>query len=186
MRDYLPANFNFWDSVNIFDFDEASWLWCGLEPPGGENPVLAFHHAIHGHQVSQSRPVLPAMGQRIYNLILAEMKNPERKLNLVNESGMPGLTRDQLRNWASGFSYRPLFLFPELRPENQAGLSLDGALLVIAALSTALDKRWKPGASLPYGMAAKITAAANLIGLQLNRNTISKYLKEAGNKINSA
>jgi len=94
--------------------------------------------------------------------------------------------RSDLRDWAERNGYKPLFLFPELRPLSQAGLSLNGALQMIAAMATALDRRWTPGRQAPHGMAKKIVEAAGVLGLQLNRNSVGKYLRESGNKKTSA
>ncbi len=184
--EYRPINFESWDTVNSFTLEEIPWLWCGLEPPASPSPLHLFNTMITTKAPVQLPPKPPAMGERISLEIAQEHKNPNPRLKLSIYEGVHGYSRADLRNWAAEKAFKPPFLFPELRPGKQAGITLDGALAVIAALARTADPRWYPGQHVPHGMAKKITGSAALLGLQLDRNSIGKYLKEAGNKIISA
>lgn len=162
------ANLDFWDTVNLFNLSQIAWLWCGLEPPVENDD-------------DDELPDAPVLGERVRSKLTRMMFN-----HCFPIYGFK-LHRVDLREWAKKHTYKPMFLFPELRPpEKQAGLSMDVSLQVIAALAKAMDPRWNPGRSAPHGMVKRLTEVAGSLGLQLDRNTIGKYLKEAGNKNISA
>lgn len=180
MTEYRSADLAFWDSVDVFSIHEVAWLWCELDPL--EDTHIATSD-LHLHQALRFSPNLPSKGARVQRAI-----SRDYQLKRTNdEYGWAGkYHRADLRAWAERQGYTPLFLFPELRPENQAGLSLEGALQVIAALARAVDPRWKPGQPAPHGMVKRLTEVAGNLNLRLDRNTIGKYLKVAGNKNISA
>lgn len=181
MSEYRPADLAFWDSVNIFSIHEVAWLWCELDPPEHKDIPTSDPHLRH--QALLSSPKLPSKGARVQKAILRDRQLKPTE----DEEGWPGdYHRADLRAWAERQGYAPLFLFPELRPEKPAGLSLEGALHVIAALARAVDSRWNPGQNAPHGMAKRLVEVAGNLNLRLDRNTIGKYLKAAGNKNISA
>lgn len=172
MSEHQPlANLCFWDTVNQFNLDQIAWLWCGLEPP-----------VQNDDDDDEEPPYAPVLGERIRSELFRRMRNDCFPIY----KGFK-LHRVDLREWAKKHTYKPMFLFPELRPpEKQAGLSMDVALQVIAALAKAMEPRWNPGQPAPHGMVKRLTEVAGILSLRLDRNTIGKYLKEAGNKNISA
>lgn len=180
MSEHQPlANLDFWDTVNHFTLIQIAWLWCGLEPPV-ENDDDDGDDG-DGDEENEG-PDAPILGKRIRLKLFRRMQNhcfPLYKGFMLH--------RVDLREWAKNHTYKPMFLFPELRPPTkQTGLSMDVALQVVAALAKAMDPRWNPGQPAPHGMVKKLTEVAGILGLRLDRNTIGKYLKEAGNKNISA
>lgn len=143
-----PVNFAYWDTVSEFLQQEIGWLWCGLEPPGPQGK-------------STNPAILPMMGQRV----IAEMNAAIKKKEFPVLSRYP---RGVLRDWAEQQNYQPSFLFPELRAQARNSLNLDDALQIIDALAS-MQKR--------YGLITKIEQAIQQAGGNLNRNSISKYLK---------
>lgn len=101
------------------------------------------------------------MGQRV----IAEMNAAIKKKEFPVLSRYP---RGVLRDWAEQQNYQPSFLFPELRAQARNSLNLDDALQIIDALAS-MQKR--------YGLITKIEQAIQQAGGNLNRNSISKYLK---------
>lgn len=116
------------------------------------------------------------MGARISKALLDDLNNNQHEI-LPKGRVYEGLqyARHDLRAWAERREYPPpLFLFPELRPEKQSGLSLEGALAIIDALARLVYKEWDSDKRL-YGLAKKIEQAdCNLGGKQ-----IGNYLNEA-------
>lgn len=160
MSEYRPiVDWAFWDSVDLFTTHEIVWLWCGIDPPDDDK-----------------RP--PAMGARISKALRNELdsKQPEilPKEAVSGEQWYWKYTRHDLRAWAERHEYQPLFLFPELRPEKQSGLSLEGALAVIDALARLAYPKWDSG-QRAYGLTPKIEKA----GCNLDRKQIGNYLNEA-------
>lgn len=157
MSEHRPiVDWAFWDSVDLFTTHEITWLWCGLEPPA-----------------NNKRP--PAMGGRISKALLDDLNNNQHEI-IPKGRVYEGLqyARHDLRAWAKRHEYQPLFLFPELRPEKQSGLSLEGALTVIDALARLAYPKWDSG-QRAYGLTPKIEQA----GCNLDRKQIGNYLKEA-------
>ncbi len=182
MSEHQPlANLDFWDTVNHFTLIQIAWLWCGLEPPVENDDDDGDDGDGDGDEENEG-PDAPILGQRIRLKLFRMMQNhcfPLYKGFMLH--------RVDLREWAKNHTYKPMFLFPELRPPaKQTGLSMDVALQVVAALAKAMDPRWNPGQPAPHGMVKKLTEVAGILGLRLDRNTIGKYLKEAGNKNISA
>ena len=158
-----PANFAFWDTVSDFDINDIGYLWCGIEPPS------KFQWAS-----------LPKMGVIALRTIKAAMKNGE-----LPPAPTQSYPRDTLRTWVESYNlYRPRFLFPPAPARTD--LTLETALDLIAILAKAADPRWIPGQAIPHGMGSKLAKVGDSLGLQFHRNTIGKYLKEAGNKNISA
>ena len=186
MTDKIPADLAFWDEQELLTTNEIAWLWCGLEPPK-QGRMYWSGEGLPG------RPPDPPLSRAeiIVHAILSANKDPSDPLKQVDShsekiNGTIAFRRADLRAWAERQGFKPLFLFPELRPENQTGLSLEGALQVIAALARAVNSRWNPGQTAPYGMVKGLTEVAANLNLRLDRNTIGKYLKVAGNKNISA
>lgn len=170
-----PAQFAYWDTIHEFSTFEIGWLWCALEPPTPNRwPPIPN---------SPPPPPIPAMGSRIMEAI--RTADPPLPACPYWRNGYAVYSRAALRSWAESYSaHRPRFLFP---PTSTTDLNLETALKVIAALAHTVDRRWQPGQPrAPHGLTPKLLKSADLLGLQLDRNLISKYLKAAENKNNFA
>lgn len=178
----LPANFAYWDSIEEFELTEACWLWCGLEPPTRTRCQSVLAQELNG--VPHGK--LPAMGQRVLEAIQTadiDLQFPGYYFDQWERFHI--FPRADLRTWAKNYSsFRPRFLFPPTPARTD--LTLDTALKLIVILAKAADPRWNPGQAIPHGMATKLVKIADSLGLQLHRNTIGNYLREAGNKNISA
>lgn len=189
MSDHIPpADLSYWDDVQSFTLTEAAWLWCGLEPPhDGLEFMPNYGISLKPHPVIQG---LPARGQRAARAMWKDIWDHESDNRLLILTEWPDthykIPRKYLREWADKRGEKPSFLFPERRIQASERLTLEGALQIISALAKAVDSRWKPGNPAPYGMVKRLAEVAGSVGLRLDRNTIGKYLKEAGNKNISA
>lgn len=182
MNEHIVADFRFWDEQELLTVTEIGWLWCGLEPPRQGR----MYWRSEGPPLRPTDPPL-SKAEIITYKILEANKDPADPLKKVEDHprqivGHTTFRRADLRDWAKRNGYQPLFLFPELRPENQAGLTLDGALSIMAVLAKIVDSRWTAGANAPNKAIKKVVDAAQLLGVQLTDEMVSKYLKISINK----
>jgi len=169
-----PADLDFWDGQDLLTVSEIAWLWCGLEPPKQGRM----------YWTSEGRPERPpdpplSRAEIIQFELLSSNKDPNDLLKAVDNHprkivGTIAFLRSDLRAWAERQGYQPLFLFPELRPEKQSGLSLGGALAVVDALARLAHPTWDSD-KRAYGLIPRIQQA----GCNLDRRQIGNYLKEA-------
>lgn len=167
------ADFTYWDTIEGFTLTEAAWLWCELEPPyDGIEFMPTVGNGIPPHPVIKD---LPARGQHAARAMWQDIT--QNRLIILTDwpDTRYKIPRKYLRLWAEERGgYKPLFLFQELRDEKQSDLSLEGALMVIAALVKLAQPQRDPD-KRSYGLIPKIEQA----GCNLEKKTIGKYLNSA-------
>ena len=152
--------------MDEFTLTEAGWLWCSLEPPdSGLTQMPQLGKGIKPHPVI---PGLPARGDRVARALWLDIKNSKLVILSDPTDDYYRIPRVCLRTWAEQRNHRPPFLFPELRAQARNSLNLDDALQIIDVLAS-MQKR--------HGLIANIERAIQQAGGNLNRNSISKYLK---------
>ncbi len=174
MNDKMLADLEFWDKQELLTISEITWLWCGLEPPK-QGRMYWTSEGPPGHPPD---PPLSRTESILHDLLMSN-KDPNDPLKNVDHHpskivGVITFRRSDLRDWAKRKGHQPLFLFPELRPKKESGLSLEGALRVIDALARLVHPNWDSDRRA-YGLAPRIEQA----GCNLERKQIGNYLKEA-------
>lgn len=121
MNKDLSVDYNVWDLKDAFSCLEAAYLWCGVDPNKVEEEDYHNFNPNLKKQIVKRAKIFEMAAHE--EKLTYNAKITMRDARRIKCAPIQKFTRGSFRSYAENIGQRPLFLFPEDRRLETAGLS---------------------------------------------------------------